>query len=85
MLIFEKYKKLTYYQENNNILYQTMYYLGVFVMAKNEYKIIPVFTNEHKRYEDILNNAIKNYLKINNFVENNRVVNKNNVKYNSSK
>ena len=54
-------------------------------MNRNEYKIITVFTNENKKYKDILSNAVKNYLKTNNFVENCRFINKDNVKYNSSK
>jgi len=54
-------------------------------MNNTEYKIIPIFTNENKRYKDILENAIRKYLKINNYVENNKFVNKSNVKYDLSK
>ena len=54
-------------------------------MNEFEYKVITIFTSENKKYKDILGNAIKNYLKINNYIENNRFFNKDDVKYNLSK
>jgi len=54
-------------------------------MNNVEYKVITNFTNENIKYKNILENAIRNYLKINNFEKNNRFINKNNVKYDTSK
>jgi len=54
-------------------------------MNNTEYKIVTIFTNGNKKYKDILENAIRNYLKTNNYVENNKFINKNNVKYDLSK
>ena len=54
-------------------------------MREIEYKVITIFTKENKKYKDILSSAIKNYLKTNNYIENNRFFNKADVKYNSSK
>ena len=54
-------------------------------MNEIKYKVVTVFTSEDKKYKDILSNAIKNYLQINNYIEDNRFFNKDSVKYNSSK